>query len=142
MDLNETVFNGEIDMNSKDAKQEIRQVINNNNITAGIVQTGVGKIEVVNPTVAATIENVVSPEVRAQLQSLTDQIETIVKENDEEFDEIAQNIILIREMISEPKPNLLSLKNAFKAILFGASVASKTALEEIVKKAVGVLNIG
>ena len=140
MDLNETVFNGEINMNTKDATQVIRQVINNN-ITAGIVQTGTGKVDVINSTVASTIENGISHEVRTKLQSLTDQIEAIVKENDEEFDEIAQNIVLIREMISEPHPKLLALKNAFNAISWGASIATKTAIETVVKKAVEMLTV-
>lgn len=44
MDLNDTVFKGEIDMRSQSTKEEIHQVITNN-FTAGIIQTGNGVID-------------------------------------------------------------------------------------------------
>ena len=52
MDLNERIFNGELDLKSDSAKKEIHQVITNN-ITAGIVQTGASTIEANNATIAA-----------------------------------------------------------------------------------------
>ena len=66
MDLNERIFNGELDLKSDSAKKEIHQVITNN-ITAGIVQTGAGTIEANNATIASKIEQSPSADVIAKL---------------------------------------------------------------------------
>lgn len=68
MDLNERVFNGELDLKSNSAKKEIHQVITNN-ITAGLVQMGSGTIEANNATIAAKIELSPSTDVIAKLNS-------------------------------------------------------------------------
>ena len=51
MDLNDTVFKGEIDMRSQSTKEEIHQVITNN-FTAGIIQTGNGVIDAQYSTIS------------------------------------------------------------------------------------------
>ena len=135
MDLNERVFNGELDLKSNFAKIEIHRVITNN-ITAGIVQTGYGIIEANNSTIAAKIEQSPSVDVIAKLNSLADEIEKVAKDADEEFDDIARELIDIRTELSKPQPNSSFLKKSFKALTWGATVSCKTTIEELVKKAI------
>ena len=139
MDLNERVFNGELDLKSNSAKKEIHQVINNN-ITAGIVQTGSGTIEANNATIAAKIELSPSTDVIANLNSLVDEIERVVKDANEKFDDIARELIDIRTELSKPQPNSSFLKKSFKALTWGATVSCKTTIEELVKKAIEYLS--
>lgn len=139
MDLNERVFNGELDLKSDSAKKEIHQVITNN-ITAGIVQTGAGTIEANNATIAAKIEQSPSADVIAKLNSLAVEIERVAKDADEEFDDIARELIDIRTELSKPQPNSSFLKKSFKALTWGATVSCKTTIEELVKKAIEYLS--
>lgn len=139
MDLNEKVFNGELDMTSSIAKEEIHQVITNN-ITAGIVQTGSGTIEANNATIAAKIEQSPTADMIEKLSSLTDAIERVAKDADEEFDDIAREILDIRTELSKPQPNNSFLKKSFKALTWGATVSCKTSIEELVKKAIEYLS--
>ena len=139
MDLNERIFNGELDLKSDSTKKEIHQVITNN-ITAGIVQTGVGTIEANNATIAAKIEQSPSADVIAKLNSLAVEIERVAKDADEEFDDIARELIDIRTELSKPQPNSSFLKKSFKALTWGATVSCKTTIEELVKKAIEYLS--
>ena len=139
MDLNERIFNGELDLKSDSAKKEIHQVITNN-ITAGIVQTGAGTIEANNATIAAKIEQSPSVDVIAKLNSLADKIERVAKDTDEEFDDIARELIDIRTELSKPQPNSSFLKKSFKALTWGTTVSCKTTIEELVKKAIEYLS--
>lgn len=138
IDLNESVFNGEIDIQSSVARSEITRVINNY-ITAAIVQTGSGTINTSNSTIAANIENSVNDETKEKLNSLVDNIEQIVKENDEEFNDIAQEILDIRTELQSTFPQPKLLKRAFKALTWGTSTACKTLIEELVEKALELL---
>ena len=135
MDLNERVFNGELDMKSSIAKEEIHQVITNN-ITAGIVQTGSGTIEANNSTIAARVDQTLSADVITKLSSLADEIEKIAKDADEDSDDIVREIMDIRTELSKPQPNSSFLKKSFKALTWGTTISCKTAIEELVKKAI------
>ena len=139
MDLNERIFNGELDLKSDSAKKEIHQVITNN-ITAGIVQTGAGTIEANNATIVAKIEQSPSADVIAKLNSLAVEIEGVAKDADEEFDDIARELIDIRTELSKPQPNSSFLKKSFKALTWGVTVSCKTTIEELVKKAIEYLS--
>lgn len=139
MDLNERVFNGELDLKSNSAKEEIHQVITNN-ITAGIVQTGSGTIETSNDIIAAKIEQSPSADVIAKLTLLADEIERVAKDTDEEFDDVAREILDIRTELSKPQPNTSFLKKSFKALTWGVTVSCKTTIEELVKKAIEYLS--
>lgn len=139
MDLNERVFNGELDLKSNSAKKEIHQVITNN-ITAGIVQTGPGTIEANNATIAAKIEQSPSADVIAKLNSLADEIERMAKDADDEFNDIARELIDIRMELSKSQPNSSFLKKSFKALTWGTTVSCKTTIEELVKKAIEFLS--
>lgn len=138
IDLDEKVFNGELDVHSGEAKKEIQQVITNN-ITAAIVQTAAGTINANNSTIAANIENSVNEDTKQKLNVLVDQIEQIAKDNDEEFNDIAQEIVDIRSELQSALPQTKILKRAFKALSWGSSTACKALIEELVDKAVGLL---
>lgn len=140
MDLNDTVFNGEIDMKSPSTKEEIHQVITNN-FTAGIIQTGAGVIDARHSTITANMDNSLSKEVISKLLSLTNEIDKIIRENDEEHDEIAQEIIDIRTELSEVKPKRNLLKKSFKALAYSvASISCKAALEAIISEVMFLLS--
>ena len=139
MDLNEKVFNGELDLKSNEAQKEIHQVITNN-ITAGIVQTGAGTIEANNSTIAANVEQPLTADLLEKLTSLTDEIDRLSKDADEEFDDIAQEIVDIRSELANPKPNRIFLKKCFRALAWGTRVSGQTAIEELVKKAIEFLS--
>ena len=139
MDLNERVFNGELDIKSTLIKEEIHQVINNY-ITAGIVQTGPGTIEANDSTnIGKEVEQTPSADVISKLSSLADEIERVAKETDEKSDDIAQEIKDIRSELSKIQPNSSFLKKSFKALLWGATVSCKSTIEELVKKAIELL---
>lgn len=136
LELDEKVFNGQIDLTSKPVKEEIHQVITNN-FTAGIIQTGAGTIETSNSTIAVHIDNL-SDDIISKLSSFTDEIDRIVKD-EEEHNEIAQEIVDIRAELSAMKPQKNLLKKSFKAIAWTASVSCKAAIENLVSKALELL---
>lgn len=138
MDLDERVFNGQLDIESAFAKDEIHQVITNN-FTAGVIQTGTGKIDITNSTVAASIEGPITDEVKAQLLNLANEIEKVAKDVDEEFDEVAKNIVSIKAELSSTNPQPRTIKNTFKAIAWGASIACKATIEELVERAITLI---
>ena len=91
MDLAQNVFNGEIDLSSNKAQREIKQVVNNN-IVAGIIQTGSGSIESNNASIH--INDSISEEVRNELSSIADEIEKHLDENNQEHNEIVKRLSL------------------------------------------------
>ena len=76
----------------------------------------------------------------AKLNSLADEIERVVKDANERFDDIARELIDIRTELSKPQPNSSFLKKSFKALTWGATVSCKTTIEELVKKAIEYLS--
>lgn len=140
MDLDEKVFNGGLDIKSDRGKKEIHQVITNN-FTAGVIQTGNGVIDASGSTIAAHIDKDISADTVAKLCGLTEEIENLARDADEEFDEIAQEIVDIKAELAADKPDRNILKKSYKALTWGASVSCKTAIEEIVKKAIEILNM-
>lgn len=140
MDLDEKVFNGGLDIKTERGKKEIHQVITNNFI-AGVIQTGNGVIEASGSTIAAYVDNEVSMDTILQLRELAERIESLAREADEEFDEIAQEIVDIKAELAVDKPNRTLLKKSFKALMWGASVTCRSAIEELVKKAVDLLSV-
>ena len=138
MDLNEKVFNGELDLKSSTAKKEIQQVVTNN-ITAGIVQTGSGTIVTSNSTIGVTIEQTLPVATMKKLSSLADEIEKVLKDSDGVVGEITKDIDDIKTELSKQNPNICFLKKSFKALTWGVTVSCKAAIEELVKKAIALL---
>lgn len=138
MDLNERVFNGELDIHSSEAKKELKQVINNN-ITAGIVQTGSGLIDISNSSITTNNAGSISDELKEKLNSVVDEIERVAKESDEEFNDIAQEIVDIRSELRSTSPLIKTLKKSFKALVWGASVSCKAVIEKLVGNAIDLL---
>ena len=138
MDLDENFFNRELDITSTSTKERMHQVIIQN-LNAGIVQAGNGSINVSNSNIAANVTNPLSSDVISTISSFVDEIDRIVKANDEEHDEIAQELVDIRTELAKPNPQKSFLKDSFKAIAWGASVSIKAAIEEVVANAVKLL---
>ena len=139
MDLDEKFFNGELDITSKSAKEQMHQVIIQN-LNAGIVQTGNGSIDASNSTVAAKVVNPLSSDVVSKISSLIDEIEKHISSNDEEHDEIAQEIVDIRAELASAQPKGTLLKKSLKAIAWTASISCKAAIEGLVTRAINLLN--
>lgn len=99
-------------------------------------------IDASGSTIAAQIDNALSHKVTEQLRQLVDNIESVAKDTDKEFGEIAQDIVDIRDELNSRNPNRGFLKKSFKALSWGASVSCRTAIEELVKKAIELLNVG
>lgn len=86
------------------------------------------------------MEQALSPVIISKLNELADEIELIAKDANNEFDEIAREILDIREELANSKPNIQLLKKSFKALMWGSAISCRTAIEEIVKKALSYLS--
>ena len=137
MDLNEKVFNGELDITSSQGKKEMQQVINN--YTASIIQTGNGTIDVANSTMVGNLVGSFHDADREKLRSIVDEIEKIAIENKGNIAEIAQDISDIRTELQSPVPQPKVLKKSFKALMWGTSVTCKAAIENLVGDAIGII---
>ena len=138
MDLNESILNGQLDIHSSEVKKEISQVINNN-FTAGVIQTGPGTIGISHSSISTQFEGKIDEELRGSLNSLLNKIEEVAKTSDDEFNGIAQEIVDIRSELQYHSPNTKSLITSFKALMWGASVSCKAAIEKLVGNAIDLL---
>ena len=137
MDLNDRVFNGELDIASGQGKKEMQQVINNY-FTAGFVQTGSGTINASHANIAANMTSTVSAETKDKLNAIVDELERIVR--DEDNAEIKQDLSDIRTELQAPNPQPQILRKSFKALFWGASVTCKAAIEKLVGDAIDILS--
>lgn len=139
MDLNEKVFNGELDISSSQGKKEIQQVINNY-ITAGVVNTGSGNIDASNSINVANNNASMSKEVKEKLQSIVEQIEKIASGYDDWFKDISQELIDIHSELQSSTTQPAVLTKSFKALTWGISVTCKAAIEKLVGDAINLLS--
>ena len=139
MDLNEKIFNGELDIATSQGKKEITQVVNNY-ITAGVVQTGYGTIDASHSSIAANLTNEVNAEIKEKLNAIIDELELIVKKNDKDNIEFSKDLTDIRTELQTTDPEPRVLKKSFKALVWGASVSCKAAIEKLVGDAIDLLS--
>jgi len=138
MDLNEKVFNGKLDVTSSQGKKEITQVINNY-ITAGVVNTGSGSIDASNSTNVGKINGSMSSDVKDKLNSLVSEIEKIASVHDDCLNDISQELLDIHSELQSASPQPKVLAKSFKALVWGASVSCKAAVEKLVGNAIDIL---
>ena len=138
MDLNEKVFNGKLDVTSSQGKKEITQVINNY-ITAGVVNTGSGSIDASNSTNVGKINGSMSSDVKDKLTSLVSEIEKIASVHDDCLNDISQELLDIHSELQSASPQPKVLAKSFKALVWGASVSCKAAVEKLVGNAIDIL---
>lgn len=137
MDLNEKVFNGELDVASSQGKKEIQQVINN--YTASIIQTGNGTINAANSTMVGNLVGSFNDVDREKLRSIVEKIERIATENEKNIVGIAQDISDIRTELDSASPEPKLLAKSFKALMWGVTISCKAAVEKLVGDAIDVL---
>lgn len=138
MDLNEKVFNGELDVTSSQGKKEITQVVNNY-INAGVVNTGSGSIDASNSTNTVNINGSMSNDVKDRLNSIVGEIEKIASDHDDWLKDISQELLDIHSELQSEYPQPKVLTKSFKALMWGAAVSCKAAVEKLVGDAIDVL---
>lgn len=138
MDLNEKVFNGELDITSSQGKKEITQVVNNY-INAGVVNTGSGSVNALNSTNTVNVNGSMSDDVKERLNSIVSEIEKIASDHDEWLKDISQELLDIHSELQSSSPQPKVLAKSFKALMWGASVSCKAAVEKLVGDAIDVL---
>ena len=139
MDLNEKVFNGELDVTSSQVKKEITQVINNY-INASVVNTGSGSVDASNSTNALNIINgSMNNDVKERLNSIVNEIEKLASEHDEWLKDISQELLDIHSELQSASPQVKILTKSFKALVWGASAICKATIEKLVSDAVDLL---
>ena len=138
MDLNEKVFNGELDITSSQGKKEITQVVNNY-INAGVVNTGSGSVNALNSTNTVNVNGSMSDDVKERLNSIVSEIEKIASDHDEWLKDISQELLDIHSELQSSSPQPKILAKSFKALMWGASVSCKAAVEKLVGDAIDVL---
>ena len=138
MDLNEKVFNGELDITSSQGKKEITQVVNNY-INAGVVNTGSGSVNASNSTNTVNVNDSMSDDVKERLNSIVSEIEKIASDHDEWLKDISQELLDIHSELQSSSPQPKVLAKSFKALMWGASVSCKAAIEKLVGDAIDVL---
>ena len=141
MDLNEKVFNGELDVTSSQGKKEITQVVNNY-VTAGVVNTGSGSVDASNSTNTINVNGAMSNDVndvKDKLYSIVCEIEKLASEHDDWLKDISQELLDIHSELQSASPQPKSLAKSFKALVWGASITCKATIEKLVSDAVDLL---
>lgn len=140
IELNETVFDNEINFNVMTKKNDIEKVVNNT-IYAGVVNTGNGSIAISDTTVIGGKDNQISisSDVRQQLNSIVGQIETLAQEIDDDRTDIADAIIEIKKELEAKSINAKPLRLAFYAIKGAISGLADSAIETLAEQAIKLL---
>lgn len=138
MDLNEKVFNGELDVTSSQGKKEITQVINNY-INAGVVNAGSGTIDASKSTNIVNVNGSMSSDVKDKLNSIVSEIEKIASDHNDWLKDISQELLDIHSELQSANPQPKSLAKSFKALTWGVSISCKAAIEKLVGDAINVL---
>ena len=77
-------------------------------------------------------------ETKDKLNAIVDELERIVR--DEDNAEIKQDLSDIRTELQTPNPTPKILRKSFKALVWGASVTCKAAIEKLVGDAIDILS--
>lgn len=113
MDLDQNIFNGEIELSSNIVQQQIQQLVNNN-IYGSIVNTGNGSINTNSVSSIIGNSNSISINVKNELKQIIDEIENQLKSlKNYECKEIIDEI---KEEISSESPKQKFLRRCFHAL--------------------------
>ncbi len=138
MDLNEKVFNGELDVTSNQGKKEITQVVNNY-INAGVVNTGSGSIDASYSANTVNINSSMNEDVKEKLNSIANEIEKIASDHDDWLKDISQELLDIHSELNSATPDSKVLAKSFKALMWGVAVTCEATIEKLVSDAVDLL---
>ena len=126
LELNETVFNNEINFNVMEKKKEISQIVNHT-INTGIYISDNSSANIQNSNIIGGSQNNFSEDFKKNVLELTEKIERLAEDIEVDRDDIAFEISKIKlELQKEESPQLI--KSAFNAI---KGIASNVAANEI-----------
>ena len=111
----------------------------NNYINAGVVNTGSGSVNASNSTNTVNVNDSTSDDVKERLNSIVSEIEKIASDHDEWLKDISQELLDIHSELQSSSPQPKVLAKSFKALMWGASVSCKAAIEKLVGDAIDVL---
>ena len=129
MDINEKLFNGEIDFDRLD-KQERQNIINN--IYATNVHFGKGDIEAYNSNNIrgdATI-NLLSQDTKDKIQDILDELSKIKVEDEADKNDIAEEIFVIKTELEKASPSKQIIKRSLRALKTIGSVVQEKLIEQ------------
>ena len=126
LELNEMVFNNEINFNVMEKKKEISQIVNHT-INTGIYISDNSSANIQNSNIIGGSQNNFSEDFKKNVLELTEKIERLAEDIEVDRDDIAFEISKIKlELQKEESPQLI--KSAFNAI---KGIASNVAANEI-----------
>lgn len=127
--LNNEVYNDEIDFNVISAHKTVESIANNY-FTAGVIHTGRGNVDIVDSTIINGNNNSIN-DIKKRLQDILQKIETLANEVDDDRTDIASAILTLREELQTPSPKVNIIRMGFNAI--------KGAATKLVDKGIDVL---
>lgn len=128
MDLNEKLFNGELDFESMD-KQEKQLIVNN--IYAANVHMGSGNIEANNSNNIGGNNNncQITPDLKSEIQDVIERIERIEVDDKADKNDIAKEIFIIQEELKKQKSSPAVIKRALQLLKSVGRVAQEKLIE-------------
>ena len=140
IELNETVLNNEINFNVMEKKNEIETTINNT-IYASVVNTGEGHIDVTGSTIIGGKDNhvTISSEIKQQLNSIVNEIESLIGEIEDKGGCITDAIENIRKELNDFNSTPKLLRLAFHALKGALSGCVESGVGILVEKAIQLL---
>jgi hypothetical protein len=132
MDFNETIFEDEIDFDIMTKKKNIDRIIKQT-INTGLYLSGNASANINNSTVIGGIGNKVqlSAETKSEFEVILNKIEQLCLDVDVDREDIASEILVLRDELSNTIQNpkiIKSALNALKGITIGVAANKVTSL--------------
>jgi len=117
MELNDTIFNDEIDFDIMAKRNEIEKIVNQT-INAGIVNMGNGSINANESTNIGGQNNtvVINNEVKCEIEKVVAQIKEIAQSFEDEKDEVLNELARIITQLDKPTPKISIITSALQTI--------------------------
>jgi hypothetical protein len=117
MELNDTIFNDEIDFDIMAKRNEIEKIVNQT-INAGIVNMGNGTVSANDSTNIGGQNNTVAinNEQKGEIEKLVVQIKEIAESFEDEKEEVLNELARIITQLDKPAPKISIISSAFQTI--------------------------
>jgi hypothetical protein len=122
-------------------KKEVTKIINQT-ITAGVIHTGNGNIEISDNTILDNINNQIdiSQDIKQQLENIINKIEIVTKKIDNnKTEDILDAITIIKKELDTKNNNSKTLKLAFNAIKGAVAGLTDIGIEKLAEQAIKLL---